>query len=74
LSKEQLEIYTQIQKLEQKAMAWDKTKEKIKKMLWWDDVAKGLAKLNQPKNTPPENGETTNTTPPPNRLSPTGHA
>jgi N-acetylmuramoyl-L-alanine amidase len=34
-------------------MAWEKTKEKIKKMLWWDDVAKGLAKLNQPQDTPP---------------------
>jgi hypothetical protein len=78
LSKEQLEIYTQIQKLEQKVMAWDKTKEKIKKMFWWDDVAKGLAKLNQPKNTPPENGETTNTTPtdsaPPATLSADGRA
>jgi hypothetical protein len=70
LSKEQLEIYTQIQKLEQKVMAWDKTKEKIKKMLWWDDVAKGLAKLNQPKNTPPENGETTNTTTTPTDSAP----
>ncbi|OCG26591.1 hypothetical protein A9G45_10890 [Gilliamella sp. HK2] len=70
LSKEQLEIYTQIQKLEQKVMAWDKTKEKIKKMLWWDDVAKGLAKLNQPKNTPPENGETANTTTTPTDSAP----
>ena len=26
---------------------WDNEKEKIKKMLWWDDVAKGLAKQNQ---------------------------
>ena len=25
---------------------WDNEKEKIKKMLWWDDVAKGLAKQN----------------------------
>ncbi|OCG62436.1 hypothetical protein A9G48_08455 [Gilliamella sp. wkB18] len=32
-------------------------------MLWWDDVAKGLSKLSQPKDTPSENGETTNTTP-----------
>ncbi|WP_255307158.1 hypothetical protein [Gilliamella sp. HK2] len=70
LNKGQLEIYTQIQKLEQKVMAWDKTKEKIKKMLWWDDVAKGLAKLNQPKDTPPENGETTNTTTTPTDSAP----
>ncbi|MWN91335.1 hypothetical protein GQ597_11570, partial [Gilliamella sp. Pra-s65] len=42
--------------------AWEKTKEKIKKMLWWDDVAKGLAKLNQQNDTPPENGEATNAT------------
>ncbi|MWN91387.1 DUF3380 domain-containing protein, partial [Gilliamella sp. Pra-s65] len=42
--------------------AWEKTKEKIKKMLWWDDVAKGLAKLNQQNDTQPENGEATNAT------------
>jgi hypothetical protein len=70
LNKGQLEIYAQIQKLEQKVMAWEKTKEKIKKMLWWDDVAKGLAKLNQPKDTPPENGETTNTTTTPTDSAP----
>jgi hypothetical protein len=62
LNQEQIKIYAQMQKLEQQVMVWDKTKEKIKKMLWWDDVAKGLAKLNQPKGTSPENGETTNTT------------
>ncbi|OCG18474.1 hypothetical protein [Gilliamella sp. App4-10] len=39
-------------------------------MLWWDDVAKGLAKLNQPKDTPPENGETTNTTTTPTDSAP----
>ena len=33
--------------LKQKVALWDKEKEKIKKMLWWDDVAKGLAKQNQ---------------------------
>jgi murein DD-endopeptidase MepM/ murein hydrolase activator NlpD len=58
LSKEQLEIYTQIQKLEQKVMVWEKNQEKIKKMLWWDDVAKGLAKQNQANNTLPENSGT----------------
>jgi hypothetical protein len=70
LNAEQIEIYKKVQKLEDKVIAWDKTKEKIKKMLWWDDVAKGLAKLNQPKNTPPENGETTNTTTPPTDSAP----
>ena len=33
--------------LKQKVALWDNEKEKIKKMLWWDDVAKGLAKQNQ---------------------------
>ena len=33
--------------LENIVKKWDKEKEKIKKMLWWDDVAKGLAKQNQ---------------------------
>ena len=33
--------------LKQKVARWDNEKEKIKKMLWWDDVAKGLAKQNQ---------------------------
>ncbi|WP_085166117.1 lysozyme, partial [Gilliamella bombi] len=47
--------------LEKQVTAWEKTKEKIKKMLWWDDVAKGLSKLNQQNDTPPKNGETTNT-------------
>jgi predicted chitinase len=70
LNAEQIEIYKKVQKLEDKVMAWDKTKEKIKKMLWRDDVAKGLAKLNQPKNTSPENGETTNTTTTPTDLAP----
>jgi hypothetical protein len=35
-----------------------------------DDVAKGLAKLNQPKDTPPENSETTNTTTTPTDSAP----
>ncbi|KFA58872.1 EF hand domain protein [Gilliamella apicola] len=63
LNQEQIKIYAQVQKLEQQVMVWEKTKEKIKKMLWWDDVAKGLSKLNQQNDTPPKNGETTNTTP-----------
>ncbi|OCG26328.1 hypothetical protein A9G45_10990 [Gilliamella sp. HK2] len=58
LNAEQIEIYKKVQKLEDKVMAWDKTKEKIKKMLWWDDVAKSLAKLNQANDTPPENSGT----------------
>ena len=36
---------------------WDNEKEKIKKMLWWDDVAKGLAKQNK---TNPTNGNSAN--------------
>jgi hypothetical protein len=70
LSKGQLDIYFLLKQLEKQVTAWEKTKEKIKKMLWWDDVAKGLAKLNQPKNTPPENGETTNTTTTPTDSAP----
>ncbi|WP_218057390.1 peptidoglycan recognition protein family protein, partial [Gilliamella sp. Fer1-1] len=70
LSKGQLDIYFLLKQLEKQVTAWEKTKEKIKKMLWWDDVAKGLAKLNQPKDTPPENGETTNTTTTPTDSAP----
>ncbi|WP_081301481.1 hypothetical protein, partial [Gilliamella sp. Fer1-1] len=70
LSKGQLDIYFLLKQLEKQVTAWEKTKEKIKKMLWWDDVAKGLAKLNQPQDTPPENGETTNTTTPPADTTP----
>ncbi|OCG44008.1 hypothetical protein A9G34_07520 [Gilliamella sp. Choc4-2] len=61
LSQGQIEIHEKVQKLEQKVMDWEKSKEKIKKMLWWDDVAKGLAKLNQTNGTQPENTNTTNT-------------
>ncbi|TEA26347.1 glycoside hydrolase family 19 protein [Candidatus Schmidhempelia bombi] len=57
----QIEIHEKVQKLEQKVMDWEKSKEKIKKMLWWDDVAKGLAKLNQTNGTQPENTNTTDT-------------
>ncbi|OCG41087.1 hypothetical protein A9G28_06750 [Gilliamella sp. Fer1-1] len=39
-------------------------------MLWWDDVAKGLAKLNQQNDTSQENGETTDTTTPPADTTP----
>jgi hypothetical protein len=61
LTQGQIKIYAQVQKLEQQVMVWDKTKEKIKKMLWWDDVAKGLAKLNQANGTHPENTNITDT-------------
>ncbi|OCG65577.1 hypothetical protein A9G48_10640 [Gilliamella sp. wkB18] len=61
LNQEQIKIYAQVQKLEQQVMVWEKTKEKIKKMLWWDDVAKGLAKLNQANGTHPENTNITDT-------------
>jgi hypothetical protein len=62
LNQEQIKIYAQVQKLEQQVIVWEKTKEKIKKMLWWDDVAKGLSKLNQQNDTPPKNGEATSAT------------
>ncbi|OCG16461.1 hypothetical protein A9G24_04170 [Gilliamella sp. App6-5] len=70
LTKEQFESYAKMAALEKQVTAWEKTKEKIKKMLWWDDVAKGLAKLNQQNDTPPENGETTDTTTPPADTTP----
>ncbi|MWN91333.1 hypothetical protein GQ597_11560 [Gilliamella sp. Pra-s65] len=62
LTEAQFESYAKMEALEKQVTAWEKTKEKIKKMLWWDDVAKGLAKLNQQNDTPPENGEATNAT------------
>ncbi|WP_202115095.1 glycosyl hydrolase 108 family protein [Gilliamella sp. Pas-s27] len=61
LTEAQFESYAKMEALEKQVTAWEKTKEKIKKMLWWDDVAKGLAKLNQQNDTPPKNGETTST-------------
>ncbi|WP_167370123.1 glycoside hydrolase family protein, partial [Gilliamella bombi] len=70
LSKGQLDVYFLLKQLEKQVTAWEKTKEKIKKMLWWDDVAKGLAKLNQQNDTPPENGEATNTTTTPTDTTP----
>ena len=39
-------FYTKL-KLKLKVASWDNEKEKIKKMLWWDDVVKGLAEQNQ---------------------------
>jgi GH24 family phage-related lysozyme (muramidase) len=62
LTKEQFESYAKMEALEKQVTAWEKTKEKIKKMLWWDDVAKGLSKLNQQNDTPPKNGEATSAT------------
>ena len=47
LSQIQYDAYVQLKMLENKVGKWDKEKEKIKKLLWWDDVAKGLAKQNQ---------------------------
>lgn len=36
--------YVQLKTLENRVGKWDKEKKKIKKSLWWNDVAKGLAK------------------------------
>ncbi|WP_294954558.1 SH3 domain-containing protein [uncultured Gilliamella sp.] len=47
LTSEQLRLYGKIQELEKKLIIWENTKEKATKMLWWDDVAKGLAKQSQ---------------------------
>ncbi|MCX8579134.1 peptidoglycan-binding protein, partial [Gilliamella sp. B2717] len=44
LTQEQLNLLGKINELEEKYKLWEKTKEKATKMLWWDDVAKGLAK------------------------------
>ncbi|MFQ0995684.1 hypothetical protein ACGH6Q_11835 [Gilliamella sp. BG2] len=80
LTKAQFESYAKMEALEKQVTAWEKTKEKIKKMLWWDDVAKGLSKLNQQNDTPPKNGEATSTptteadTTPPATLSADGKA
>ena len=43
----QLALYGKIQALEKQLIIWEKTKEKATKMLWWDDIAKGLAKQSQ---------------------------
>ena len=47
LTQEQLKLLGYINQLEEKYKLWEKTKEKATKMLWWDDVAKGLAKQSQ---------------------------
>ena len=47
LTQEQLNLLGKINELEEKYKLWEKTKEKATKMLWWDDVAKGLAKQKQ---------------------------
>ena len=46
LSPKEHNAYVQLKTLENRVGKWDKEKEKIKKLLWWDDVAKGLAKQN----------------------------
>ena len=47
LTQEQLNLLGYINQLEEKYKLWEKSKEKATKMLWWDDVAKGLAKQSQ---------------------------
>ncbi|MFQ0997882.1 hypothetical protein ACGH6U_10870, partial [Gilliamella sp. CG33] len=47
LTQEQLKLLGKINELEEKYKLWEKSKEKATKMLWWDDVAKGLAKQKQ---------------------------
>ena len=46
LSPKEHNAYVQLKTLENRVGKWDKEKEKIKKLLWWNDVAKGLAKQN----------------------------
>ena len=47
LTQEQLNLLGYINQLEEKYKLWEKSKEKATKMLWWDYVAKGLAKQKQ---------------------------
>ena len=47
LNKEQLTSYKNLKDLELDVIVWEKEKEKIKKLLWWEDVVKGLAIQNQ---------------------------
>ncbi|MFQ0973671.1 peptidoglycan-binding domain-containing protein, partial [Gilliamella sp. CG35] len=47
LTQEQLNLLGKINELEEKYKLWEKSKEKATKMLWWDDVTKGLAKQSQ---------------------------
>lgn len=70
LSKEQLEICVQLKDLERSVMLWEKTKEKAKKMLWWDDVIKGLAKQSQQTDTTAENGKGADTSTAPTNSTP----
>lgn len=70
LSKEQLEICVQLEELERCVMLWEKTKEKAKKMLWWDDVVKGLAKQSQQTDTTAENGKGADTSTAPANSTP----
>ena len=63
LTQEQLKLLGYINQLEEKYKLWEKTKEKATKMLWWDNVAKGLAKQNkhtQQSDATTENGSRVN--------------
>ena len=44
LNQREHNAYVQLKTLENRVVKWDKEKKKIKKSLWWNDVAKGLAK------------------------------
>lgn len=46
LNDKQKESYENLTALENDVMKWEKEKEKIKKLLWWNDVVKSQAKLN----------------------------
>ena len=46
LNDKQKESYENLTSLENDVMKWEKEKEKIKKLLWWNDVVKSQAKLN----------------------------
>lgn len=52
LNQREHNAYVQLKTLENRVVKWDKEKKKIKKSLWWNDVAKGLAKQ---KNTASKN-------------------
>ena len=57
LNQREHNAYVQLKTLENRVVKWDKEKKKIKKSLWWNDVAKGLAKQNK---TNPTNGNSAN--------------
>ena len=59
LSQKEYNAYVQLKTLENRVGKWDKEKEKIIKMLWWDDVAKELAK--QSRTTEATRTDVTNT-------------